>query len=125
MFSPLNKALHVSGLKVSLGKSIIFASSKITNQQKDKITNITSLNLENLGLTRFSGFVCDHEGSFLRGFYGNIDHSCIIYDDIHALYHDLQLCCSTDFRQVFCYSDFLYVIHLAHDPLNVVHRVGN
>jgi len=25
-----------SGLKVSLGKSIIFASSKVTNRQKDK-----------------------------------------------------------------------------------------
>jgi len=26
-----------SGLKVSLGKSIIFASSKVTNRRKDKI----------------------------------------------------------------------------------------
>ena len=46
--------------------------------------SLVSLNVDdsvftNLGLTGFGGLIRDHEGSFLRGFYGNIDPPCILH----------------------------------------------
>jgi len=70
-----------------------------------------------LGLTGFGGLIRDHEGSFLHGFYSNIDPSCILHAEIFALYHGLDLCWSTGYRRVICYSDSLHVIQLVQDPL--------
>ncbi|RHN46489.1 putative ribonuclease H-like domain-containing protein [Medicago truncatula] len=62
---------------------------------------------------------------FLRGFYGNIDLSCILHVEILALYHGLDLCWSTGYRRVICYSDSLHVIMLVQDLLNMFHKFSN
>jgi hypothetical protein len=54
--------------------------------------NVDGSVFKNLGLTRFGCLIRDHEGYFLHGFYGNIDPSCILYAEILALYHVLDLC---------------------------------
>lgn len=75
--------------------------------------------------TEFGGLIRDHEDYFLHGFYGNIDPSCILHAEILALYHSLDLCWSTNFRRVICYSESLNVIQLVQYPLNMFHKLGN
>jgi len=69
--------------------------------------NVDGSVFTNPGVTENSGLTRDHEGFFLRGFYGNIDHSCILYAEILGLYHDLDLCWSSGCQRVFFLFRFL------------------
>lgn len=72
-------------------------------------------------MTGFDDIIRDHRVSFLCGLCGSIDHCCIIHE-ILALYHSMNLCWSTGHRYVVCYSNFLHVLYLVWDPLNVFYR---
>ena len=61
----------------------------------------------------------------MRGFYGSLDHSNIVYAEIMALFHGINICLELGVQKVVCYSDSLHVLGLIRDGNQDFHMFGN
>ncbi|PNY12901.1 S-adenosylmethionine-dependent methyltransferase [Trifolium pratense] len=60
----------------------------------------------------FGGLIRNNDGTFLGGFYGVASQPSILYAEIMAMLHGLELCWEKGFWSVSCFSDSLQTVTL-------------
>ncbi|MCI09046.1 ribonuclease H protein [Trifolium medium] len=75
--------------------------------------------------TGFGRLVRNSDGTFLGGFYGVATQASILYADIMALLHGLELCWDKGFRRVICFSDSLQTVTLVKNGVSPYHQFAN
>ncbi|PNX61255.1 ribonuclease H, partial [Trifolium pratense] len=73
----------------------------------------------------FGGLIRNHFGAFLKGFYGTASQSSVLYAEIMAVLHGLELCWVNGFRNIACYSDSLQAVALIRDGVSLFHKFAN
>ncbi|GAU30014.1 hypothetical protein TSUD_160990 [Trifolium subterraneum] len=77
---------------------------------------------QRLGLAASFGIIF---GIFLKGFYGTATHSSVLYAEIMANLHGLDLCWVNGYRKIECYSDSLQAVALIRDGVSPHHQYAN
>jgi ribonuclease HI len=73
----------------------------------------------------FGGLIRNSTDTFLKGFYGVASLSSVLYAEIMAILHGLQLCWSNGYRSIVCYSDSLQAVSLIKDGVSHFHTFPN
>jgi ribonuclease HI len=73
----------------------------------------------------FGGLIRNNAGEFLGGFYGTAGRPNILYAEIMAILHGLELCWSKGYRNVACLSDSLQAITLIKEGVLPFHSFAN
>ncbi|CAJ2633416.1 unnamed protein product [Trifolium pratense] len=73
----------------------------------------------------FGGLIRNNVGAFLEGFYGTASQSNILYVEIMAVLHGLELCWNKGFRDVVCFSDSLLTVKLIKEGVSNCHSLAN
>ncbi|PNX57971.1 ribonuclease H [Trifolium pratense] len=73
----------------------------------------------------FGGLIRNIDETFLGGFYGVVIHASILYTEIIALLHGLELCWDIGFRSVICFSDSLQTVTLVKTGVSPYHQFAN
>ncbi|MCI17473.1 ribonuclease H protein [Trifolium medium] len=75
--------------------------------------------------TGFGGLIRNSSGAFLKGFYGVVSLSSVLYVKIMAILRGLQLCWSNGYSSIVCYSDLLQAVSLIKDGVSHFHTLAN
>ncbi|PNX86123.1 ribonuclease H [Trifolium pratense] len=75
--------------------------------------------------TGFGGLIRNSFGSFLGGFYGVASQASILYGEIMAMLHGLELCWDKGFKHVICLSDSLQTVTLVKNGVSPHHKFAN
>jgi ribonuclease HI len=86
------------------------------------ILNVDGSSIGNPGVSGFGGLIRHADGTWIRGFYGNIGVSNIMHAELLALYHGLQLAWELNIRELLCYSDSGTAIKLITEPVDEWHH---
>jgi len=89
------------------------------------ILNVDGSALTNPGAARFGGLIRDHNGKFIKGYYGSIGYSNVLHAEIMTLFHGIQLCWEAGFKDIISYSDSLQTIRLVQTADVRYHHYGN
>jgi ribonuclease HI len=73
----------------------------------------------------YGGLLRNNNGDFLCGFYGMAAVRNILFVEIMAVLHGLQLCWDNGYRKVICFSDSLQSVNLIRDGVSAHHRFAN
>jgi ribonuclease HI len=73
----------------------------------------------------YGGLIRDNNWNFVMGFYGAATVISILFAELMAVLHGLQLCWENGFKQIMCYSDSLQTISLIRYGVSVHHRFAN
>ncbi|XP_045797645.1 uncharacterized protein LOC123891799 [Trifolium pratense] len=73
----------------------------------------------------FGGLIRNSFGSFLGGFYGVAAQASILYAEIMAMLHGLELCWEKGFKHVICLSDSLQTVTLVKNGTSPHHKFAN
>jgi ribonuclease HI len=87
--------------------------------------NVDGSLLNSIHTAGFGGLIRDHTGAFLGGFYGKADQPNILYAEIMAILHGLELCWNKGFRNVTCLSDSLQAVTLIKQGVLPYHSFAN
>jgi ribonuclease HI len=87
--------------------------------------NVDGSLLSSIHTAGFGGLLRDNAGAFLGGFYGAADQPNILYAEIMAILHGLELCWNKGFRNVACFSDSLQAITLIEQGVLPYHSFAN
>jgi ribonuclease HI len=75
--------------------------------------------------TGFGGLIRNNFGALLKGFYGKASHSSILFAEITAILHGLEICWVNGFRNLACYSNSLLAVTLISDGVSHHHKYAN
>jgi hypothetical protein len=89
---------------------------------KDMILNVDGSSLGNPGVSGFGGLLRNEDGSWIRGFVGNIDFSNILHAELLAIYHGLCMAWEFDILELWCYYDSKTAMKLISEPVNYWHH---
>jgi ribonuclease HI len=64
-------------------------------------------------------------GDFLGGFYGTAAQPNVLYAEIMAILHGLEVCWNKGFRNVVCFSDSLQAVTLVKEGVSLFHSFAN
>lgn len=84
------------------------------------VLNVDGSAISNPSEAGFGGLIRDSDGVFLKGFFGSVGVSSILYAEVMALYHGIQLCWNEGYKEVVCYSDSLHVVQLLRENVPFV-----
>jgi ribonuclease HI len=87
--------------------------------------NVDGSMLGSLQTAGFGGLIRNNFGAFLKGFYGTASHPSVLYAEIIAILHGLELCWDNGFRNVTCYSDSLQAVTLIKTGVSHHHQFAN
>jgi ribonuclease HI len=73
----------------------------------------------------FGGLIRNSADTFLKGFYGVASVPSVLYAEIMAILHGLQLCWSNGYGSIVCYSDSLQAVSLIKDGVSHFHTFAN
>jgi ribonuclease HI len=73
----------------------------------------------------FGGLIRNSVGFFLGGFYGVASQASILYAEIMAMLHGLELCWDKGFKQVICLSDSLQTVTVVKEGVPPYHKFAN
>jgi ribonuclease HI len=73
----------------------------------------------------FGGLLWNNFGAFLKGFYGTASQPSVLYDEIIAILHGLELCWVNGFRNIACYLDSLQAVSLIKNGVSPHHHFAN
>ncbi|GAU48830.1 hypothetical protein TSUD_190600 [Trifolium subterraneum] len=73
----------------------------------------------------YGGLIRDSNGVFLSGFYGTATVQSILFAELMAVLHGLQICWESGFRRITCFSDSLQIVNLIRDGVSAHHRFSN
>ncbi|MCH80050.1 ribonuclease H protein [Trifolium medium] len=87
--------------------------------------NVDGSMLGSIQTAGFGGLIRNHFGTFLKGFYGVASQPSVLYAEIMAVLHGLELCWVNGFRNIACYSDSLQAVSLIKDCVSPYHHYAN
>jgi ribonuclease HI len=87
--------------------------------------NVDGSMLGSLQTAGFGGLLRNNFGVFLKGFYGTASQPSVLYTEIMAILHGLELCWENGFRNVTCYSDSLQAVTLIKTGVSHHHHFAN
>ncbi|CAJ2654824.1 unnamed protein product [Trifolium pratense] len=67
----------------------------------------------------------NNNGDFILGFYGAAVVPNILFAELMAVLHGLQICWENGFRKIICFSDSLQGVSLIRDGVSAHHRFAN
>jgi ribonuclease HI len=73
----------------------------------------------------YGGLLRDNNGVFLLGFYGAATTPSILFAELMAILHGLQICWENGYRRISCFSDSLQAVNLIRDGVSAHHRFAN
>ncbi|MCI37093.1 ribonuclease H protein, partial [Trifolium medium] len=73
----------------------------------------------------FGGLIRNSDGTFLCGFYDVATQPSILYAEIMAMLHGLELCWKKGFQRVSCFSESLQIVTLVKDGVLPYHKFAN
>jgi ribonuclease HI len=73
----------------------------------------------------FGGLIRNSAGTFLGGYYGTAVQPNILYAEIMAVLHGLELCWNKGCRKVVCCSDSLQAVKLINEGVLPYHSFAN
>lgn len=83
-----------------------------------------SSSLGNPGISGFGGIIHNAHGGWLTSYYGNYDHTTIMYACMHArllvIYQGLRIVWEANLSHIICESDSLMAIHLIQHGLLII-----
>jgi hypothetical protein len=80
--------------------------------------------LGSLQTVGFGGLLWNNFGAFLKGFYGTASQPSVLYDEIIAILHGLELCWVNGFRNIAC-LDSLHAVSLIKNGVLPHHHFKN
>jgi ribonuclease HI len=87
--------------------------------------NVDGSLLGSVNTAGFGGILRNNTGAFLGGFYGMARQANILYAEIMAVLHGLDLCWTKGYREVICYSDSLLAVSLINKGVHPFHSFAN
>jgi ribonuclease HI len=79
--------------------------------------NVDGSMLGSVNAAGFGGLIRNSAGTFLGGCYGTTVQPNILYAEIMAVLHGLELCWNKGCRKVVCYSDSLQAVKLINEDV--------
>ncbi|KAJ1426644.1 Ribonuclease H-like superfamily [Sesbania bispinosa] len=76
----------------------------------------------NPGVARFGGLFRDYVGNWILGFHGHIGESDITKAEILGILQGLMITWDKNFKNLICYTNSTYSIHLIKDEDISYHR---
>ncbi|GAU39987.1 hypothetical protein TSUD_211080 [Trifolium subterraneum] len=73
----------------------------------------------------YGGLIRDSNRVILSGFYGTTSVQSILFAELMAVLHGLQICWESGFRRITCFSDSLQTVNLIRDGVSTHHRSSN
>ncbi|PNX57966.1 ribonuclease H [Trifolium pratense] len=73
----------------------------------------------------FGGLIRNNAGAFLGGFYGVASMPSILYAEIMAVLHGLELCWNNGYTNLVCFSDSLQAVSLIKNGVSPYHTYAN
>jgi hypothetical protein len=73
----------------------------------------------------FGGLIRNSAGVVIKGFYGVVSHESVLFVEIVAVLHGLDLCCETGFRNIVCFFYSLQVVTLFKNGVSPHHSIAN
>ncbi|XP_045831415.1 uncharacterized protein LOC123922770 [Trifolium pratense] len=73
----------------------------------------------------YGGLLCNNNGDFILGFYGVATVQSILFAELMAVLHGLQICWENGFRRIICFSDSLQAVNLIREGVSAHHRFAN
>jgi ribonuclease HI len=71
------------------------------------------------------GLIRNNFGVFKRFLYGTASHPNVLYAEIMAILHGLELCWVNSYRNIACYSDSLQAVSLIKKGVSPYHHFAN
>ncbi|KAK2370649.1 hypothetical protein QL285_083681 [Trifolium repens] len=87
--------------------------------------NVDGSMLGSLQTAGFGGLLRNNFGAFLKGFYGTASQPSVLYAELMAILHGLELCWDNGYRNVTCYSDSLRLVTLIKTGVSHHHHFAN
>jgi ribonuclease HI len=87
--------------------------------------NVDGSLLGSVNTAGYGGLLRNKDGDFICGFYGVAAIPNILFAEIMAIWHGLELCWERGFRKVLCYSDSLLSVNLIKEGVTPHHRFAN
>jgi ribonuclease HI len=87
--------------------------------------NVDGSMMGQIPATGFGGLLRNNFGTFLKGFYGTASRPSVLYAEIIAILHGLELCWNNGFRNILCYSDSLQAVSLLKNGVSPHHQFAN
>jgi hypothetical protein len=87
--------------------------------------NVDGSMLGSLQTAGFGGLLRNNFGAFLKGFYGTASQPSVLYAELMAILHGLELCWDNGYRNVTCYSDSLQAVTLIKTGVSHHHHFAN
>jgi ribonuclease HI len=129
IFNGLRESIHSSVAKINALRSFCDAAfatplldsvqtvipSQVTWSRPEEGTiclNVDGSLLGSVNTAGFGGIVQNNTGAFLGGFYWAACQAKILYAEIMAVLHGLDLCWNKGYRKVVCFSDSLLAVNL-------------
>jgi ribonuclease HI len=142
IFNNSNENIHTSLAKIfSLLKSCEAAFSSPPTTSNNSATprsvawsrpvegsvclNVDGSLLVSTNTAGYGGLLRDNNGVFLLGFYGAATAPSILFAELMAILHGLQICWESGYRRISCFSDSLQAVNLIWDGVSAHHRFAN
>ncbi|KAK2371646.1 hypothetical protein QL285_084568 [Trifolium repens] len=142
IFNNSNENIHTSVAKIfSLLKSceVVFSPPPTTSNNSiiprsvawsRHVEGTVFLNVNGslLGSTNTSGYggqLRNNNGTFLLGFYVAATAPSILFAELMAMLHRLQICWESGYKRISCFSDSLQAVNLIRDGASTHHRFAN
>jgi ribonuclease HI len=87
--------------------------------------NVDGSMIGSLQSAGFGGLLRNNFGNFIKGFFGTASQQSVLYVEVMAILHGLELCWSNGYRKITCYSDSLQVVSLIKNGVSPHHRFAN
>jgi ribonuclease HI len=87
--------------------------------------NVDGSLLGSVNTAGFGGLIRNNTEAFLGGFYGAASQPNILYAEIMAVLHGLDLCWNKGYKKVVCYSDSLMAVNLINNGVFPFHSFAN
>jgi ribonuclease HI len=87
--------------------------------------NVDGSLLGSIHTAGFGGLLRNNAGEFLGGFYGTAVQPNVLYAEIMAILHGLEVRWNKGFRNVVCFSDSLQVVTLIKEGVLPFHSFAN
>ncbi|PNX91672.1 ribonuclease H [Trifolium pratense] len=86
------------------------------------ILNVDGSSIGNPVIFGFGGLICNADGAWVHGFFGNLGVTNILHAELMAIYKGLLLVWEMNIKELWCYSDSVTAIKLISDPVNEWHH---
>ncbi|GAU45861.1 hypothetical protein TSUD_371570 [Trifolium subterraneum] len=84
--------------------------------------HVDGSSIGNPGISGFGGLICNADGTWVHGFFGNLIVINILHAELMTIYKGLILAWELNIKDLWCYSDSEMAIKLITEPVDEWHH---